>query len=146
RGLHLRAVGGGTLQRAAASICFGNAVSRDDGVGGCGTRGAYDGDGFGHEQRVGDDRFVHVADESRASSGDYEGNYRDCERRSGGLRAGNKGTRGREIPPFRGLRIETWGTRHSKFEFEKAKEMAQNIGKVIQISGPAVDVQFEEAT
>src|SRR5579885_1852209 len=24
--------------------------------------------------------------------------------------------------------------------------MAQNIGKVIQISGPAVDVQFEEAT
>ena len=24
--------------------------------------------------------------------------------------------------------------------------MAENIGKVIQISGPAVDVQFEEAT
>ena len=24
--------------------------------------------------------------------------------------------------------------------------MADNIGKVIQISGPAVDVQFEEAT
>src|SRR3569833_936937 len=24
--------------------------------------------------------------------------------------------------------------------------MAQNVGKVIQISGPAVDVQFEEAT
>jgi F-type H+-transporting ATPase subunit beta len=30
-------------------------------------------------------------------------------------------------------------------EIEKAK-MAENIGKVIQISGPAVDVQFEEAT
>ena len=24
--------------------------------------------------------------------------------------------------------------------------MAENIGKVIQVSGPAVDVQFEEAT
>ncbi len=34
----------------------------------------------------------------------------------------------------------------TKFGIEKAKRMAENIGKVIQISGPAVDVQFEEAT
>jgi F-type H+-transporting ATPase subunit beta len=29
---------------------------------------------------------------------------------------------------------------------EKAQKMAENIGKVIQVSGPAVDVQFDEAT
>src|ERR1700759_2444957 len=28
----------------------------------------------------------------------------------------------------------------------KGKKMAENVGKVIQVSGPAVDVQFEEAT
>src|SRR5215469_14142671 len=33
-----------------------------------------------------------------------------------------------------------------KLEARSCLEMAQSIGKVIQVSGPAVDVQFEEKT
>ena len=55
-GLHLRAAGRGTVQRAAAAIRFFHALSRHDGIGGRGTCGAHDGDGFGIEQRLGHDR------------------------------------------------------------------------------------------
>ena len=40
------------FRRTASAVHFGDAVSRDVGVGGCGACGAYDGDGFGDQQCI----------------------------------------------------------------------------------------------
>ena len=55
RGLHLRAASRGALQRPAAAVHFGDAVSRDVGVGGRRACGAHDGNGFGDQQCIGHD-------------------------------------------------------------------------------------------
>ena len=85
-GLHLRAAGRGTVQRAAPAICFVHALSRHDGVGGRRARGAHDGHGFGNQQRLGYDRRAHAAHESRAPGRHYQGDHRNREWSGGAMR------------------------------------------------------------
>ena len=74
-GLHLRAALRGAFCGVDSAVHFVDALSRDDGVGGCGKCGAHDGDGFGNQQRLGDDRLAHAAYESRAPGGHHQGDH-----------------------------------------------------------------------
>ena len=81
---------------------------------------AHDGDGCSHQECRRADRQALAHHEPRASGSDHQGDYRDCERR--------------------GCALIQAATLRKRLMAE-----TQNIGKVITISGPAVDVQFEEA-
>ena len=81
----------------AAEVRDGADLPLDAGIGGCGTRGAHDGDGFGNAQCRRDDRFLHAGNESRTPGSDYQGNYRDRQRSGSAV-----------APPVRGEQRFIW--------------------------------------
>ena len=104
----------GDLRRAAAQARRGAGLAGAARVGGGRARRAHDGDGRGHEQRERDDRPPDAVHEQGAPGRDHQGDHRG---RLGRGRAARRESR--------------------------KNAMAQaNVGRVVQVIGPVVDVEF----
>ena len=122
--LHLRAASGAAVFPPAAALPGGESISRAGGIGCVRARRAHDRHGFGYPQRGGADRQAYAVHEQGSPGRDHQGNHRGGERR----RFGRLTARGEEF----------------RFKERMMAEHDKNFGKVVQVIGPVVDVEFPE--
>ena len=125
--LSLRAGAAGDLQSAAAALRRGAGLSRAARIERRVLRGADDGDGHRHQERRRHDRCLDALHEQGAPGGDHARDHRSR------IRAQKRCSP--EYPRTRAPdREQTMAT---------ATETKQQVGRIVQIIGPVVDVEFD---